>query len=550
MSDDGLPADCVSFLKREFYDAAETSADQVEILQNTKYICAAIDHQSLTTRLIPLLDEIARKGSIEDEVLFQVVQQLFEVAKWLKTNEKDYDLLLPTLEYLAQQEETVVRDAAVEVLGRLLNERCLETPKSVFAREKLVPILERLANGAFPAKVSSCNLCPLVYKHLDEETAASVRNIFIELSRDEIPLVKRAAAAHYKSLVECMEGKEAMSALLGPVLECWKDTPADTQDQLRLSALCALIAMAKKVSEPQCRELLPILAAAAFDHSWRIRLRIVQQLPDLMAALSTKYVEDYLGGWLEAAITDSEAEVQSAAVEALKGCIPYMRPTDIEARLLPTFLSLMEPEGNGCRAGLASLLGPMAKKLGKQSTEKNLLPLLDKFMADNLREVRTNAVQQFGDICDVLGPKTASQVLFPSVQSAILDQQWRIRLALVEQIPRLAKLFGPESFFKTEWEGLYFGALLDHVYAVRLAAVNSVVSQDIGNDFGPEWASNYLLDNLLGLYDKAFKSTKSQTKSPSEDVMPSYVKSLQNFSRSIESYTSRNTLLHALGVKS
>eukprot|EP01055_Gregarina_sp_Pseudo9_P002776 Gregarina_sp_Pseudo_9__2775@NODE_300_length_3235_cov_22_680538_g281_i0_p1_GENE_NODE_300_length_3235_cov_22_680538_g281_i0NODE_300_length_3235_cov_22_680538_g281_i0_p1_ORF_typecomplete_len643_score85_11HEAT_2/PF13646_6/0_22HEAT_2/PF13646_6/0_76HEAT_2/PF13646_6/0_0036HEAT_2/PF13646_6/0_00077HEAT_2/PF13646_6/0_0041HEAT_2/PF13646_6/2_9e02HEAT_2/PF13646_6/0_0022Vac14_Fab1_bd/PF12755_7/1_1e02Vac14_Fab1_bd/PF12755_7/1_9e02Vac14_Fab1_bd/PF12755_7/2_7e05Vac14_Fab1_bd/PF12755_7/0_48Vac14_Fab1_bd/PF12755_7 len=552
MSEEGLPPDCVSFWRKEFYDSAETSADQIAVLLNTRYICAAIDQHTLTTRLIPLLDEIARKGSIEDEVLFQVVQQLFEVSGWLQENEQNFDLLLPTLEHLAQQEETVVRDAAVDTLGRILNERCINTPKTTFAREKLMPILDRLSSGSLPAKVSCCNLSPLIYKYLDEENAASARGAFIELSKDETPLVRRAAAAHFKSLVECMEGKDAMLYLFPSLMDCWKDNPADTQDQLRLSTLSAIIALSKRIPESQCREqLLPVVASAAFDPSWRIRLRVVQELPDMMAALPPKIVEEVLCAWLESAVRDSEAEVQNAAVDSLKGCIPYMQSCEIENKLLPLFLSLMEPEGTSCRAGLANLLGPIAKKLGKTATERQLLPLLSKFMADSLREVRNNAVEQLGDISEVLGAETASQALFPAVQSAILDQQWRIRLALVEQIPRMAKLFGPESFFKTEWEGLYFGALLDHVYAVRLAAVNSVV--EIGSDFGVEWAGNYLLDNLLGLYDRAFKNSKaacnsaSSTSSITTEELPSFVKTLQNCSRSIESYTSRNTLLHALG---
>lgn len=553
MSEEGvvLPADCVSFWRKEFYDSAETSADQIAVLLNTRYICAAIDHHTLTTRLIPLLDEIARKGSVEDEVLFQVVQQLYEVSGWLRDDGQDYDLLLPTLEYLAHQEETVVRDAAVETMGRILNERCIKTPKASFAQDKLMPIFERLTTGALPAKVSACNLCTVIYPFLDDERAAAARAAFTDLSKDDIPLVRRAAAAHFKTLVECMEINDAMTHIYPTLLECWKENPADTQDQLRLSALSALIALTKRATEAQCKEvLLPLIATAAFDPSWRIRLRVVQELPEMMAALPPKIVQELLSVWLESAVRDSESEVQTAAVDALKGCIPYLQASDIESRFLPIFLSLMEQEGSACRAGLAALLGPLAKKLGKQPTEKHLLPLLNKFMEDVCREVRNSAVEQLGDISEVLEAEKALELLFPAVQSAILDQQWRIRLALVEQIPRMAKLFGPESFFKTEWEGLYFGALLDHVYAVRQAAVKSVV--DIGNDFGAEWASKYLLDNLLGLYDRAFKNTKAISSSSTSssgvtEELPSYVKVLQNCSRSIESYTSRNTLLHALG---
>eukprot|EP01056_Protomagalhaensia_sp_Gyna25_P001190 Protomagalhaensia_sp_Gyna_25__1189@NODE_158_length_4758_cov_17_038356_g123_i0_p2_GENE_NODE_158_length_4758_cov_17_038356_g123_i0NODE_158_length_4758_cov_17_038356_g123_i0_p2_ORF_typecomplete_len653_score127_53CLASP_N/PF12348_8/0_14CLASP_N/PF12348_8/8e07CLASP_N/PF12348_8/2_1e05CLASP_N/PF12348_8/0_0044HEAT_2/PF13646_6/0_81HEAT_2/PF13646_6/0_84HEAT_2/PF13646_6/0_052HEAT_2/PF13646_6/0_16HEAT_2/PF13646_6/2_5e05HEAT_2/PF13646_6/1_9HEAT_2/PF13646_6/0_85HEAT_2/PF13646_6/0_00042HEAT/PF02985_22/10HEAT/PF0 len=556
---EGIPADSVSFFKKEFYEAAETPADQIGVLSNTRFICAAVDVPTRKTRLIPLLDEIARRGSIEDEVLFQVVQQLFEVSHWLEDSDEALALLLPTLEYLAQQEETVVRDAAVETVGRLLREKCRPSARSIFSRERLMPILERLlAVGSLPAKVSCCNLCPLVYEFLDQEKAESARTIFIDLSKDEVPLVRRAAASQFKLLVDRMESSDVVAHLLPTMLECWNEAPADTQDQLRCAILSALMGLARKVSTEEREQLLPVVATASYDGSWRIRLRLVQELPTLMASMPPSVVEEVLCIWLETAIRDPEPEVQAAAVEAMKACIPYMRGPELDRRLLPILVTLSEPELNIPRAdefsdvcnaqypftfaaGLAGLLGPIAKKLGKQSTEKQLLPLLTKFMSHALREVRNNAVEQLGDICEVLGPTTASEVLLPTFQAAITDQQWRIRLALVEQISRMARLFGPESFLKEEWEGLYFGALLDHAYAVRQAAVNSVV--DIGSHFGAAWARDHLLENLLKLYDRAFsKGGLAVTVD-----MPPFVKTLQASFRPIESYTSRNTLLHALG---
>eukprot|EP01053_Blabericola_migrator_P007129 Blabericola_migrator_1__7128@NODE_360_length_9432_cov_135_447517_g288_i0_p2_GENE_NODE_360_length_9432_cov_135_447517_g288_i0NODE_360_length_9432_cov_135_447517_g288_i0_p2_ORF_typecomplete_len504_score63_21HEAT/PF02985_22/0_00041HEAT/PF02985_22/1_9e03HEAT/PF02985_22/15HEAT/PF02985_22/0_24HEAT/PF02985_22/3_9HEAT/PF02985_22/18HEAT/PF02985_22/0_001CLASP_N/PF12348_8/4_3e06CLASP_N/PF12348_8/1_8e06CLASP_N/PF12348_8/2_6HEAT_2/PF13646_6/0_027HEAT_2/PF13646_6/0_0066HEAT_2/PF13646_6/0_0026HEAT_2/PF13646_6/ len=384
-------------------------------------------------------------------------------------------------------------------------------------------------------------------------------SFFLELIKDEVPLVRRAAAAQLKALVDRMDSQDAVSNLLPTMMDCWNEAPADTQDQLRCSTLSAIMALTKKVTNEDREKLLIVIAHATYDPSWRIRLRVVQELPTLMAALPPEIVEDVACGWLESAIRDSESEVQVAAVEALKLSIPYMQGPELEKRLLPIFIALSEPEMKSqsdefsslegfqsqCHftfaAGLAGLLGPIAKKLGKHATERQLVPLLSKFIEHSLREVRNNATEQLGDICEVLGAATALQILFPVIKAAISDQQWRIRLALVEQIPRMARLFGSESFLKTEWEGLYFGALLDHAHAVRQAAVNSVV--DIGNHFGPEWARTYLLDNLLGLYDRAFHTSKG---SRSQDL-PAYVKTLHTSSRPIESYTSRNTLLHALG---
>ena len=46
----------------------------------------------------------------------------------------------------------------------------------------------------YPSRVSACYLIPTVYEHLEETEKDETRKLFLELSQDDTPMVRRAAA--------------------------------------------------------------------------------------------------------------------------------------------------------------------------------------------------------------------------------------------------------------------------------------------------------------------------------------------------------------------
>lgn len=58
-----------------------------------------------------------------------------------------------------------------------------------------MPLIKRMRKGdLFSMRISACFLYAYIYKRLDEERKAYVREKFQKLSKDDTPMVRRGAA--------------------------------------------------------------------------------------------------------------------------------------------------------------------------------------------------------------------------------------------------------------------------------------------------------------------------------------------------------------------
>jgi serine/threonine-protein phosphatase 2A regulatory subunit A len=107
--------------------------------------------------------------------------------------------LLSPLESLAGTvEETAVRDKAVDSLRKVAE--AIPTNGDVF-RDAFVMLIKRLASGDwFTSRTSACGIFAVAYTKLaqinDENSKKELRQLFIQLCKDDTPMVRRAAAAN------------------------------------------------------------------------------------------------------------------------------------------------------------------------------------------------------------------------------------------------------------------------------------------------------------------------------------------------------------------
>jgi serine/threonine-protein phosphatase 2A regulatory subunit A len=139
----------------------------------------------------------------------------------------------------------------------------------------------------------------------------------------------------------------------------------------------------------------------------------------------------------------------------------------------------------------------VAKALGRDVTQRQLLGLISDLMKDEFHDVRLNVVSHAGLLCEVLGVEGLVSSLLYIIQGLIADNHWRIRQSVVEQVPKLAPLFGVEMF-QTKLEALFLASLRDSVHSVRQAAI--VHLKDIAETFGSQWTVEHLLPKLVEQY--------------------------------------------------
>eukprot|EP00825_Cyclidium_porcatum_P000523 TRINITY_DN10164_c0_g1_i2.p1 TRINITY_DN10164_c0_g1~~TRINITY_DN10164_c0_g1_i2.p1 ORF type:complete len:203 (+),score=48.00 TRINITY_DN10164_c0_g1_i2:84-692(+) len=131
-------------------------AIRVNAMHRLKIVAAILGPEGIKQQLLPYLDQLLKKE--EDEVLFAIADELNNIAPLLQQQQT---ILVPFLENLAAQEETVVREKAVSTLitmSKTLNDNDIQ---NVY-----IPMILRLANNDqnFTCRVSAVNLMVPIYQ--------------------------------------------------------------------------------------------------------------------------------------------------------------------------------------------------------------------------------------------------------------------------------------------------------------------------------------------------------------------------------------------------
>jgi serine/threonine-protein phosphatase 2A regulatory subunit A len=128
-------------------------------------------------------------------------------------------ILLAPLETLTGSDENAVRDAAVESIQGIVKDMSKE-----HVLEHVLPLLSRLTQGCYPQRVAACALCADVQKCVSSDEAAGIRSDFEQLTKDPLPVVRRAAAANLSRQAQTA-GDEHIDSLIHTFVQMAQDGP-------------------------------------------------------------------------------------------------------------------------------------------------------------------------------------------------------------------------------------------------------------------------------------------------------------------------------------
>jgi serine/threonine-protein phosphatase 2A regulatory subunit A len=212
----------------------------------------------------------------------------------------------------------------------------------------------------------------------------------------------------------------------------------ETQDSVRIACVQASLALTEMFTEEENRlHTVLIVRAAVEDRSWRVRLVLTRNFDRLCQALGADLIAQYIIQPFSNLLRDNELDVRQSALAIVEKCLEMISNEQLIAYIIPAFPLLAADPVQSVRGSLAQLTIAVAGRIGRENTQKLLLPLVLDLLKDDFHNVRLNVVCGAGHLCEVLGLEVMVQSLLASVQSLIMDNQWRIRLAVIEQIPRL-----------------------------------------------------------------------------------------------------------------
>ena len=465
---------------------------RLECIAHMDVIAYAMGAKEAETTLIPLITECV-KGVFcpdDDEMLLAFAKNLPRMLPFLP-EESGPASLVPILELLASQDETVIRDAAVASLGQIALINASVCSESCF------PALLRLFKAEwFSSKLAACGFAPYVYKLASEESRAQIRALFLACANDETPMVKRAAAVNLSRMIDVVEKSFVIKEFLPVFKQLARD---DTQDAVRSSCVAASLSLCKLFSEQEAQEhVRDTVASLATDKSWRVRLAVVKVYGNLCACMGKESTISHLVEPLVGLMKDQEPDVRKAAIVAFQSVASLLSPSLVASYFVPLFAIVSKDPVQQVRSALSECIAPLARSLGKEFTLTHLLPLLLESVKDDFCTIRYNATSAIATVCEVVKENEAVVAqLVALLHTLSQDANWRTRLAVLEQIPPLCNLLGKETY-ETKLESLFLSFFGDSVAAVRDA-----LSVEIGKlvvMLGEEWTVNHFVAKVLTLY--------------------------------------------------
>jgi len=500
----GLDFNPLDFFREEIKNDSATI--KINAVNQLYLIASAMGPKKTVEELIPFVVQAVNEEPLcnDDEFLFCVAKQYATLADYI--NGQD-ELLIAPLEHLASQEETVIRDQAIQSLCTIV-ERSAEK-KPALVSDYLVPTLHRLSTKSdfFTARVSACSLFPAVYRHADEEKKEQLRKAYITICADDTPMVRRAAAHKMKDFITKCEKQD----VLGDLMAAYKQlSQEDTQDTIRVACVLTTLHIAEMLNTEENRQhTVQVINEASQDRSWRVRLTVAKNFDVLCKAFGPEITASHLIAAILTLMKDHEQEVRKESVRIIENCLvgthsdssaALLSNEQLTTNILPQFQALGLDSAQPVRAALANVLGPVAKALGRDITQRQLLPLISDLMKDEFHDVRLNVVSHAGLLCEVLGVDGLVHSLLHTIQSLIMDNHWRIRQSVVEQVPKLAKLFGVDMF-QSKLEALFLSSLRDSVHSVRQAAIQNL--KEIAETFGVQWTVEHLCPKIMEQYSQS-----------------------------------------------
>jgi len=487
--------DVLTFFKAEL--TASDLCDRLACIAGLDVIVAAVGAETANSRILPLLtDYVAGKLGFEDEeVPLAIARRLPALTKTMPGC-----ALVPLLEQLATQDETVLREAAVASLGSLGS---LEG--SEFAAAYLLPLLARLFGDTwFSGKVSACSLLPAVYPLVPPAAQAELRRMYLLAFEDETPMVRRAAGLKLPDVLKVIQHEVVLKEFLPGLNRMATD---ETQETLRLASLqcCAILADKCKSGAGDVATLVrSLVALLAKDKSWRVRMVVARNFVSFCSSFGDEVARTDLLPILITFLRDSEVDVRQTATQILGTALSFFTNQQVCTQILPEVIFLAADVSPAVRAACAEILPALLREVGndddpsESSPRTAVISLIQEALRDVNYHVRVAAVQVSPALCRALGPMDAKAIIVPLVAADASDPQWRVKMATIEQLPAIASLFGIETF-ETSLHAVYLAAFADTVYAVREEAITRIT--ELTAELGQSWLIEKLWPRLAELFN-------------------------------------------------
>jgi serine/threonine-protein phosphatase 2A regulatory subunit A len=443
--------------------------------------------------LLPLIIDHIVNCEDNEEVLIEISNQLYNLINNI-ANKSNIASILRGLELLAGNDDEQVRQQATENLCKLiklLDERLITND--------IFPLMQRLIQNDMKSKVSCCYLFPIVYPKLnDENIKKELIQAYFEISRDDSPSVRRAAASNIKhfALIDDPD-------LIKDLVNLFNDLLKDNVDIVKVYTIESTKNLLLRLKpETQQQHVFNFTNVLNKDRSWRVKYAAAECICDICSFFDNSFNEQNFLPLLLMFLKDPEPEVRSAVISKLFNFIPHISIQKFSTTFLPIFQDSISSDINHhVRALFASSLLKCCKYFDEGIFETKIYPIINKLLRDDVFEVKCSTLNNLGELSVFFkNERIMLTYILPLITDLSKDTKWRSRLIIAEKLSLLFDLSPRDQFIS------YFLPLLNNFFLDHANQIREVTFQIYEKICKTDPNSNFINSNLWELQKNALNS--------------------------------------------
>jgi serine/threonine-protein phosphatase 2A regulatory subunit A len=354
--------------------------------------------------------------------------------------------LIPIFEALCETEEIVVRDMVVASIANILKQL---GPTNKAAVQAYFEMFKRLCNEEagelFYARVSSSRFVSELYRLLPEPDRVIVRETYIRLCKDELTIVRGAAASQFMKMAAMLSADLLTGDFLA-LMHALVSDESQTIQVIAIESLCSYATMLKEHNQTNVlsTEILPLVKAFADSQSWRVRQALSKKFGNYATAFLNAEVSGEVFGALMNLIQDPEPEVRSLAILEVMPFLEVVGAAQFIGELAPAAVHLSQDPMPNVRKQLADLCVDVAAKVGPEAVSMHLSDLIMKLMEDEDSMVRLRIIVKLPIIAEET-PSLCTR-LTEYLKAMFTNTNWRVRKQLLIAMPAIVKHMGQDYF--------------------------------------------------------------------------------------------------------
>ena len=458
--------------------------------------------------LLPLILDYIINFEDNEEILSNLTFKLYDLINFI-SNKNNITSILRGLELLAGNDDETVRQNATVNLCKLIS-----SSDDKLIQNEIFPLMQRLIQNDIKSKISCCYLFPLVYPKLNcENIKLELFQVFNEISREDSPSVRRAAAANIGELA--LVGDKN---LLNNIINLHFNLLKDSVDIVKVHAIESTKSLLEQSDNEQQKILVNnFIMTINKDKSWRVKYAAAETICEIVKLFDCDFNELNFLPSIMLFLKDTEPEVRSSAVSKIPFFIKKISKEKFIYYIIPILSDMINDSNHHVRSILASSLMQICDNIDDDIFECYIFNMINKIIKDETFEVKNSAVGGLDKICKFLKNKNISEKLInPMITELAKDNKWRIRHTLCDKLNYIVDFLDVENF-KTNFMNILGLFFIDHAAEIRKLVVKvfeRILSKDFEESRVIIWekikssllSNNYIL-RIEGL--KAINSLKS-----------------------------------------